>query len=473
MNRDKKELSTSLVLRKLQNKLSPAQIIALSFLLIIIIGGLLLSLPISHTENTEVSIMDAFFTSVSAVCVTGLVTLTTATTWSIFGKLVILILIQVGGLSLITIFTFFMVNIGRKISLKSRLAIQTAFNNSSLGGMVRMVMLVIKGTLICELVGAVLLFISFLNQGIIWYKALFYGIFHSVSAFCNAGFDIIGEKSLIPYSGNFGINIVVMMLIVTGGIGFTVWKDVLTKVKFRFLRRIRQKSRFSLHTKLALIFTGVLLLSGALFFLAAEYNNPKTLGDLSFAHKLLASSFQSVTLRTAGFATVAQDGLTEASKLFSSLFMIIGGSPGGTSGGIKTVTLAIILCSVWSILKGRKKIVAFERTISVLTLQKALTVTVLMISLLFAGTAILSITEDHTIFPHSISDLIFEVSSALGTVGLSTGITPFLSDTGKFVLMLCMFVGRIGPITLIISLSRGLHIVDDIIGYPDEDVMIG
>jgi trk system potassium uptake protein TrkH len=169
MNRDRKELSTSLVLRKLQKKLSPAQIIALSFLLIIIIGGLLLSLPISHTENIEVSIMDALFTSVSAVCVTGLVTLTTATAWSIFGKLVILILIQIGGLSLITIFTFFMVKIGRKISLKSRLAIRTAFNNSSLGGMVRMVMLVIKGTLICELVGAVLLFVSFLNQGITWY----------------------------------------------------------------------------------------------------------------------------------------------------------------------------------------------------------------------------------------------------------------------------------------------------------------
>ena len=473
MDSDEKELSTSLVLRKLQKKLSPAQIIALSFLLIIIIGGFLLSLPISHTGNTAVSVMDAFFTSVSAVCVTGLVTLTTASTWSFFGKLVILILIQIGGLSLITIFTFFMVNIGKKISLKSRLAIQTAFNNSSLGGMVRMVMLVIKGTLIFELVGAVLLFALFLSQGTVWYKALFYGIFHSISAFCNAGFDIIGEKSLIPYSGNFGINIVVMMLIVTGGIGFTVWKDVFTKVKFRFSRRIKQKSRFSLHTKLALIFTGFLLLSGTLFFLAAEYNNPKTLGNFSFAHKLLASSFQSVTLRTAGFATVAQEGLTEASKLFSSLFMIIGGSPGGTSGGIKTVTLAIILCSVWSIIKGRKKIVVFERTISVITLQKALTVTVLMIGLLFAGTTILAITEDHTTFPHSISDLIFEVSSALGTVGLSTGITPFLSDIGKFVLMLCMCIGRIGPITLIVSLSHDLHTGDDAIGYPNEDVMIG
>lgn len=473
MGSGKKELSSSLVLRKLQKKLSPAQIIALSFLLIIIIGGFLLSLPISHEKNVDVSIIDAFFTSVSAVCVTGLVTLTTASTWSFFGKLVILILIQIGGLSLITIFTFFMVNIGKKISLKSRLAIQTAFNNSSLGGMVRMVMLVIKGTLICELVGAVLLFVSFLNQGIIWYQALFYGIFHSISAFCNAGFDIIGEKSLIPYSGSFGINIVVMMLIVIGGIGFTVWKDVLTKAKSPFSRRIKQKSRFSLHTKLALIFTGVLLLSGTLFFLAAEYNNPKTLGHLSFAHKLLVSSFQSVTLRTAGFATVAQDGLTEASKLISSLFMIIGGSPGGTSGGIKTVTLAIILCSVWSIIKGRKKIVVFERTISVITLQKALTVTVLMIGLLFAGTAILAIAEDHTTFPHGISDLIFEVSSALGTVGLSTGITPFLSEIGKLVLMLCMFIGRIGPITLIISLSHGLHIDDDVIGYPNEDVMIG
>ncbi len=473
INANKKELGTATILKKLQKKLSPAQIVVLSFLLIITIGGVLLSFPISHTGDVAVSVTDAFFTSISAVCVTGLVTLTTASTWSFFGKLVILFLIQLGGLSLVTVLTFFMVNIGKKLSLKTRLSIQTTLNKPSLGGAVHMVMLVIKGTLVFELVGALLLFAFFLSQGIIWHKALFYGIFHSVSAFCNGSFDVIGERSLIPYSGNFGINIVIMLLIVAGGIGFTVWEDVFTKIKSNLSRQMKQRGDFSLHTKLALVSTGVLLLSGTLFFLATEYNNPKTLGNYSFTHKLLASLFQSVTLRTAGFSTIAQEGLTEASKLFSSLYMIIGGSPGGTAGGIKTVTLAIVLCSVWSIIRGRKKIVVFERTISVITLQKALAVVVLMISLLLAGTTILAITEDHTIFPHSISDLIFEVSSALGTVGLSTGITPFLSEIGKYVLMLCMFIGRIGPITLIISLLHNSQTGSEVIGYPNEDVMIG
>lgn len=453
--------------------MSPAQTITLSFICIILLGGFLLSLPVSHAENAVVSVGDAFFTSVSAVCVTGLVTLPTASTWSFFGKLVIMLLIQIGGLSLITIFTFFMVNIGKKISLKSRLAIQAAFNNSSLGGMVRMVTLVVKGTLLCEFVGAVFLFFSFWGQGVIWYKAIFYGVFHSISAFCNAGFDIVGDKSLIPFAGNLGVNISIMALIIVGGIGFMVWKDILTKMKFFFSKERKQKIRLSLHTKLALLSTGILLLLGTLFFLFAEYNNPKTLGTLEFPQKLLAATFQSVTLRTAGFATIAQDGLKEASKLFSSLFMLIGGSPGGTAGGIKTVTLAIVVCSVWSIIRGRKKIVAFERTISVQTLQKVLTIIVLMVVLLFVGTAILSVTEDHTRYPHGLSDIIFEVSSALGTVGLSTGITPFLSPVGKLVLMLCMFVGRIGPITLIISLSRNLHAREEVIGYPTEDVVIG
>lgn len=473
MRSEKNKLSASSVLRKLQKRFSPAQIIVLSFLMIIIIGGILLTLPLSHAHDADVSVIDAFFTAVSAVCVTGLVTLTTATTWSFFGKVIILLLIQAGGLSLITIFTFFMVNIGKKISLRSRLAVQAAFNSSSLGGMVRMVVLVIKGTLICELAGAVILFILFLNQGIVWHKALFYGVFHSVSAFCNAGFDIVSEKSLTPFVSNFGVNIVIMMLIIIGGIGFMVWRDILNKVKFRFSKHLKQKFRLSLHTRLALIATGFLLISGAIFFFVAEYNNPKTLGSLSLPQKWLAAFFQSVTLRTAGYATIAQNGLTEASKLFSCLFMMIGGSPGGTAGGIKTVTLAIVICSVLSIMKGRRKIVVFERTISVFTLQKALTIIVLMLVLLFAGTAILSITEDRTVFPYSISDLLFEVSSALGTVGLSTGITPFLSGAGKILLMACMFIGRIGPITLIISLSHNLRVGDDSVEYPLEDVMIG
>lgn len=461
------------MIRKLLKQLSPAQIIALSFLLIILIGGVLLSLPISHAPGVNVSVIDAFFTTVSAVCVTGLVTVTTASTWNLFGKLVILGLIQIGGLTLITIFTMLVVYIGKKVSLKNRLAIQAAFNNTSLGGMVRMVKLVIKGTLLCEGIGALLLFIFFSISGVPWLKAIFYGVFHAISAFCNAGFDIIGEKNLIPYSNHLGINMVVMLLIIIGGIGFTVWRDLLNKVMYRFSVKNRRKARLSLHAKLALILTGVLLLGGALFFLIVEYRNPKTMGTFSFGHKVLASFFQSVTLRTAGFTTIEQGGLTESSKLVSSMLMLIGGSPGGTAGGIKTVTLAIILCSVWAIIKGREKIVVFERKISTITLQKSLAIVVLMIALLFAGTAILSFTEDHTRFPHDFLDLLYEVSSALGTVGLTTGITPHLTLIGKLLLMLCMFIGRIGPITLIISLSHGLHANEDIVGYPEEDVMIG
>ena len=473
MERQINESYTSRFLKSVNKRLSPAQIIVLSFLLIIIFGGIMLSLPISHSNNVDITAIDAFFTSVSAVCVTGLVTQTTATAWSLFGKLIILLLIQIGGLSIITIFTFFMVNIGKKISLKSRLAIQATFNNSSLGGMVRMVMMVIKGTLICEFAGAVLLILTFLKNGIIWYKAVFYGIFHSISAFCNAGFDVIGDESLIPYAGNLGINIVIMMLIIIGGIGFTVWKEIIGKVRSILSRKINQRPRFSLHAKLALIMTGVLLLIGALFFLATEFSNPRTLGNMPLPQKILAAAFQSVTLRTAGFTTIAQGGLTEVSKLFSSMLMIIGGSPGGTAGGIKTVTIAIVFCSVWSILKNRKKIIVFDRTVPFSFLQKALTIIVLMLFLWFAGVAALSIIEVDSAYHYSISDLFFEVSSALGTVGISTGITPNLSTVSKFVLMICMFIGRLGPITLIISLPHNIHAPDDVIGYPEEDVMIG
>jgi len=470
INEDKKP---PVAIKKLQNKLSPTRIVVLSFLLIITVGGILLSLPISHSENTDVSVIDAFFTAVSAVCVTGLVTLTTVSTWNFFGKLVILSLIQIGGLSLVTVLTFVMANIGKKISLKNRLAIQTALNKPSLGGLMPMVKFVIKGTFLVEFIGAVILFVSFLTKGIVWYKAVFYGIFHSISAFCNAGFDIIGEESLVPYADSFVINFVIMTLIVSGGIGFTVWNEVFDRVKSLFSKQRKKIKDFSLHTKLALICTGILLVSGTIFFLIVERNNPKTMGNLPFVQKLLASMFQSVTTRTAGFFTIPQSGLTEASKLFSSILMILGGSPGGTAGGIKTVTIAIVICSVFSIIKGRKKIVAFKRTIPVITLQKALAIISLMTALLFIGTTILAITEDHTVFPHSITDLIFEVSSALGTVGLTTGITPYLSSIGKIVLMLCMFTGRTGPITLLISLTHSSQIGNEVIGYPNEDVIIG
>ena len=458
---------------RIQKDMSPPRLIAISFLLVIVTGGLLLCLPISHQPGVEVPVLDAFFAATSAVCVTGLVTLVTATTWSVFGKIVILLLIQIGGLSLITIFTYFIVHLGRKVTLKDRLTVQAAFNVNDLSGMVRLVLLVIRGTFLCEGIGALILTLSFLNKGVIWYDAIANGVFHSVSAFCNAGFDIIGEYSLMPYATDPVFNFVIMGLIVMGGIGFSVWRDMALKVKYKIKPDIKRKHSLSLHSRLALIATAVLIVGGAAYFLIAEYNNPQTLGPLSVGGKVLCSFFQSITLRTAGFFTMAQNGLSETSKMVSSVLMLIGGSPGGTAGGMKTVTVAILFLSVWSTLRGRRNIFAFGRTLPMFTLQRALTIIVIMLLLWLGGGMILALTEQGSAFPHTPADLLFEVASALGTVGVTTGITPFLSSLGKLLLMLCMFVGRIGPITIMLSLQQRANTVNERIQYPNEDVMIG
>ncbi len=456
-----------------QKEMSPPRLIAISFLLVIVTGGLLLCLPFSHQPGVVVKPLDAFFTATSAVCVTGLTTLITATTWSVFGKIVILLLIQIGGLSIITIFTYFVVHLGRKVTLKDRLTVQATFNVNDLSGMVRLVLLVIRGTFICEAIGALILTFSFLGEGMIWYNAIANGVFHSVSAFCNAGFDNIGEFSLMPYATDPVVNVVIMGLIVMGGIGFSIWRDMGLKVKYKLKPDIKRTHRLSLHSRLALIATAVLIVGGAAYFLIAEYNNPQTLGPLSVGGKVLCSFFQSVTLRTAGFFTIAQNGLSETSKMVSSFLMLIGGSPGGTAGGMKTVTVAILFLSVWSTLNGKRNINAFGRTLPTFTLQRALTIIVIMLLLWLGGGIILAITERGSVFSHTPADLLFEVASALGTVGVSTGITPFLTSPGKLLLMLCMYVGRIGPITIILSLQQHASTVNERIQYPDEDVMIG
>lgn len=457
---------------KFLKRLSPAQTIIISFLLVIFAGSILLYLPAAHLPHAKVSFLDAFFTAASAVCVTGLTTLVTVSTWSIFGKIVLLCLIQIGGLSLVTFLTYFAVHMGKKVTIKDRLTLQTAFNSSNLNGMVRMVILVIRGTLLCEGIGALILSVFFINKGLPWYQAFFYGLFHSVSAFCNAGFDIIGGQSLVPYSSSFTLSFVIIILIIIGGIGFTVWNDVIHLVK-NYLSKVKSKASLSLHTKLVLVTSLILLITATVYFILAEYDNPATLGNLSWPHKVLASSFQSTTLRTAGFSTINQNGLKEASKLFSCIFMLIGGSPGGTAGGMKTVTIAIVFCCVWSVIKNRYDNYAFGRTLSNKTLMKSLTIILLMLLLWGGSAALLSITDRHLLSDYSFVDLLFETSSALGTVGLTTGITPFLSDAGKLILIACMFIGRIGPITLVISLAHRSSQINTAICYPNEDVMIG
>lgn len=306
-----------------------------------------------------------------------------------------------------------------------------------------------------------------------WYQALFFGIFHAVSAFCNAGFDLIGEESFIPLSQSLVLNGIIMTLIVLGGIGFFVWRDVLRKIEYKITPKIKKTYHLSLHSKLVILTTTLLIFIGTVYFFVSEYRNPDTLQNLSTPQKILASLFQSVTLRTAGFFTIPQNGLKESSKLVSSVLMLIGGSPGGTAGGIKTVTLAIVFCSVWSTLKGRNKITVFERTLPVIALQKAVMIIVIMLFLWITGTIILSVTEQASSFAHSSVDLLYEVASALGTVGLTTGITPHLSVWGKVMIALCMFIGRIGPLSIILSLSSHANRVNEKIQYPEERVMIG
>lgn len=473
MNKCKAISNVPILYKKIFRNLTPAQKILLSFVLVIIFGSTLLYLPISHSSNINVSYLDAFFTATSAVCVTGLTTLVTASTWSIAGKIIILCLIQIGGLSLVTLFTYFAVHLGKKVTIKDRLTIQAAFNSSNLNGLVRLVLMVIRGTLISEGIGAVILFIYFLSKSIPWNQALLYGLFHSVSAFCNAGFDIIGEQSLMSYSSSYIVNIVIMILIIIGGIGFTVWNDIIHTLKSRLSNKTKRKIALSLHTKLTLLTTLILLIIGTVYFIIAEHNNPATLGKLEWPHKIMASSFQSTTLRTAGFSTLNQGGMKVSSKLFSSILMMIGGSPGGTAGGIKTVTIAIVFCSVWSVIKNRYDNYVFGRTLSANTLMKALTIILLMLLLWGGSTALLSITEQNSIYPHTFIDLLYETSSALGTVGLTTGITPFLSNAGKVIIMICMFIGRVGPITLIISLAHRSDQINTSIRHPYEDVMIG
>ncbi len=459
--------------RMSRGRLTPSQVVALSFFVVIAMGGLLLSLPIAHAQGVDIGPLDALFTSTSAVCVTGLTTVTTATSWSLFGKLVILTLIQIGGLSFTTLFTLIVVQMGRKVTLRDRLNLQAAFNTNDISGMVRMVLFVIRGTFLVEGVGAALLTGFFARQGMGFVRSLFYGVFHSVSAFCNAGFDLIGENSFMPYVDQVFFNLVITSLIVVGGIGFAVWRDTYLKLKYRLSPSLKRKYRFSLHSKLALVYTVFFLLFGTLYFFAYEFSNPMTLGPLSTGHKLLAAWFQSVTLRTAGFFTISQAGLNEGSKLFSSLFMIIGGSPGGTAGGMKTVTVSILMLSTWSALKGESRINAFGKSLPGNALQKALTVAVAMLCLWAVGALVLSFTESGIAYAHSAVDVMFETSSALGTVGLSTGLTMNLTGLGKLVLILLMYIGRIGPLTLVLSVAHRTNTANERIQFPNEEVLIG
>lgn len=464
-----------MIKRKRAFALDPTKTVILSFALMILIGALLLTLPISSKSKEFTPFIDALFTATSANCVTGLVVVDTASHWSVFGQVVILMLIQFGGLGLMTLLTIGMVVLGKRISLKNRLVIQATFNQENIGGMVKLVNAVIIITFVFETVGAILLTAGFYLTGIPFGGALYRGIFQSVSSFCNAGFDILGSKSLIPYSSNIFILTVIMVLIVSGGLGFPVWSELLiNRKKYSGKTSIKKRlSGLSLHTKLTLTTTSVLILIGTLLFFVFEYDNPFTIGNDGIGQKWFSSLFQSVTLRTCGYASIDQGGLNETSKLLSCVLMYIGGSPSGTAGGIKTVTFALIIVSMISTLKGKNKTEVFRRSVKDGYLLRCLTVANTFLIVMLVSTYLLNAVERNNAFEHTLLDLLFEISSAMGTVGVTTGITPHLSNAGKLIVTSCMYIGRISPMALIIALNARYRSDFDTIRYPDEGLIIG
>ena len=464
-----------------KNKLSkrkgtqPTRIIILGFFIIIMIGAILLNMPFASRSGTPIGFLDAFFTATSATCVTGLIVAPTVTQWTLFGQIVILALIQIGGLGFVTLVTLLFLIAGKKITIKERLMLQESLNRDVYGQVGSIVRRIVLGTFAVEGTAALLLAIRFSFEYSIG-KSLWLGVFHSISAFCNAGFDILSENSLMPYVGDIAVNVIIMLLIIIGGLGFTVWFDVIDIFKKTKKHGFSVRMWFlnlSLHSKIVLTVTPVLILGGAVLFFAFEYSNPDTLGNLPFGQKVLASFFQSVTTRTAGFNSIDQGSLTYGSKFLSTILMMIGGSPGSTAGGIKTVTVSILIVALISVIRGRKDSRIYGRKLSFYTHQKALAVT--MLAILVWCVLCMAITgfEGNVSIEHEFIDIMYEAASALGTVGLTAGLTPHLTDMSKIVLAAAMFFGRVGPITIALSLAKQQAKTMDIIEYPTEEVMVG
>lgn len=442
------------------SKMHPTQVLVLGFLSLILIGTVLLNLPIASRSGESVGFVNALFTATSAVCVTGLVVVDTLTHWTTFGHVVILLLIQIGGLGFMTLGTLFAFIVGKKIFLKERMLMKESLNQFSVSGVVRLTKYILIMTFIIEAIGAVLLSTVFIPEhGFL--KGVWYSVFHSVSAFCNAGFSIIGNfQSLTPYVNNPIVTLTVVTLVVLGGIGFVVILEVLEKKSFK---------KFSLHTKLALTMTGALLILGFFAILTLEFNNPATMGDLPWYSKILSSIFHSVTPRTAGFNTLPMGSMTVAALFITMVFMFIGGSSAGTAGGVKVTTVGLVIAGVASEIKGKNDIEAFEKRIPLHQIIRAIAIIGLSLGVVILVIMVLSITEQDA----SFLEIMFESISAFGTVGLSLGITTELSVIGKIVVAITMFFGRVGPLTIFLALAQRRQKNMGTLRYPEEKIIIG
>ncbi len=455
-------MSQSPVLRR--RALSPSQFLAFSFLGFIAVGGVLLALPVSAADGRHVSLLDAFFTSVSAVCVTGLITLDTPVDFSTFGQAVILLLIQAGGLGYMTMSTVLVAALGRSVTLQERLTLQEALNAQDMEGLVRFAGTVLKLTLAFELTGALILTLwwwSTLGAG----TAAWYGLFHAVSAFNNAGFALWSD-SLMSWRGDVVVNLVITVLIIAGGLGFFVWAELLS--------RHRRTVKVSVHTRLVLAATAALLVGGTVMLLALEWNNPRTLATLPFGDKVLAAWFQSVTTRTAGFNTLDIGAMTVPSLFVMMALMFIGASPGGTGGGVKTSTFSITLAALWATVRGKNDTVIYKRRLGPELVAKAFFVSLIAFVTMNSVAWLLLLTEGRDLLT-----TLFETTSAFGTVGLSMGehgapvsLVAFFSPAGKLLIMLMMFVGRLGPLTLAIAVARR-GAAQAKLRYPEGKILVG
>lgn len=453
-------------LKRRNNKImamQPTKLIVLSFFLVILMGTLLLLLPAASRDGKSAGLITALFTATSAVCVTGLVVVDTYEHWTVFGQVVILSLIQIGSLGLITFATFFSTLIGRKMRLKSMILAQESINYFSLEGIMRLIKKVVLVTLCIEVAGALLLSTRFVPQyGL---KGFYLGLFHSISAFGNAGFDLMSVSgagqyvSLTQYNNDPVVIYTVASLIIIGGLGFVVWKD---------LYDYRKTKMLLLHTKLVLTITALLIVLGTVLFFIFESGNSATMGKLDLAGKINASIFQSVTTRTAGFNTVDLNSMNDISKFLTIIFMFIGAAPGSTAGGIKVTTFGIILFAIISQLKGSDETVIFKRRVSFTTVSKALAIVGLSASLVLLFATIILAIEDKPMI-----NVLYEVTSAFGTVGLSTGMTPDLHSASKLLLILMMFLGRVGPVTFALALTLRSHKNDSDTIYPEGKVIVG
>lgn len=453
------------MVRKKKFMPSTTQIILLSFLVTILAGSGLLALPISSANGEAVPYPDALFMATTSTCVTGLVTLPTVSAWSVFGQVVILLLIQIGGLGLITIMSGLMLLLNRKMGIGDRLLIQDAFNLNTMAGLTKFVKNVLVGTFVIEGIGAALYMLVFVPE--FGAKGIWISVFNAVSAFCNAGIDIIAENSLCNYATNPFINIVTSALIILGGLGYIVWWDILRVIQSRSSKNRKIFRHLTLHSKIALTVTAGLIFAGAIFIFIFEYANPLTIGEMSLFDKIQVSLFQSVTTRTAGFATLPQENLTNASAAVSVILMLIGGSPVGTAGGIKTVTIAVLICSAFATIRNKKSATLFGRRISEESIKKAVAVVVMFLSMCAISTILLMATSEA-----SVIDVVYETVSATATVGLSRNLTATLNTLSKFIVIVTMYFGRVGPISLAVALGSQNE-SQNVISEPTEEISIG